>query len=61
MKAAVVQIGNSKGIRIPQVILDMCNIGEEVEIEMAECGIVLKPRSQVKNPLTAFPVLWAIK
>ena len=43
MKIPVVQIGNSKGIRIPQPILRQCNIDEEVELEVDRENIVLKP------------------
>jgi len=43
MRLAVVSIGNSKGIRIPKTILDKYKIGDSVEVEMREDGIVLKP------------------
>lgn len=43
MKVSVVQIGNSKGIRIPQSILKQCEIGDEVDLEIQDKSIVLKP------------------
>lgn len=43
MRLAVVSIGNSKGIRIPKTVLDKYQIGNSVEVEMREDGIVLRP------------------
>ena len=50
MQVNVVQIGNSKGIRIPKAILDQCRIGDQVELEVEEGRIILeaikrKPRA----------------
>ena len=36
MKAKLVSIGNSKGIRIPTAILKQCNIENEVDLEQKE-------------------------
>lgn len=43
MKISVIQIGNSKGIRIPQSILKQCDIEEEVDLEVQGKSIILKP------------------
>lgn len=49
MKAQVVQIGNSQGIRIPKVLLEESGIKGEVELEICPDGILIrnisKPRS----------------
>ena len=49
MKAQIVQIGNSQGIRIPKVLLEESGIRGEVELEICADGILLrnisKPRS----------------
>ena len=49
MKAQIVQIGNSQGIRIPKVLLEESGIRGEVELEICADGIlirnVVKPRS----------------
>ncbi|MBE7439153.1 MAG: AbrB/MazE/SpoVT family DNA-binding domain-containing protein [Spirochaetales bacterium] len=50
MKASVVRIGNSRGIRIPQPILEACGIEEEVNLRVQKRRIVLeaikaKPRA----------------
>ena len=43
MKAKIISIGNSKGIRIPKILLKQFNIHDQVEIETEEEGIVIKP------------------
>ncbi len=48
MRANIIQIGNSKGIRIPSVILKGLNIGKEVELGVQD-GILLV------NPITKKP------
>ena len=43
MKVNIVQIGNSKGIRIPASVLSQCNIGTEVEMKIENQKIVIIP------------------
>ncbi len=43
MKTKLVSIGNSKGIRIPMVILKQCNIGNEVDLRVEKEKIIIKP------------------
>lgn len=43
MKVKVVKIGNSKGIRIPKVLLRQTGIEEEVNLEVKNNQIILKP------------------
>jgi antitoxin MazE len=43
MKASIVSIGNSKGIRIPKPMLKECEIDTEVELTLEDKTIVLKP------------------
>jgi antitoxin MazE len=49
MKAQIVQIGNSQGIRIPKVLLEESGIRGDVELEICPDGILVrnvsKPRS----------------
>jgi flagellar motor switch protein FliG len=42
MRIPIVDIGNSKGIRIPQAILKQVQFGQEVEMEINEERITLK-------------------
>lgn len=43
MRATVVPIGNSKGIRIPKKILEECQIEKEVFLEVKNKNIIIKP------------------
>ncbi len=43
MKATIVPIGNSKGIRIPKIILEQCHIEKEVDLEVKDNNIIIKP------------------
>jgi len=43
MKIKIVKIGNSKGIRIPKVLLHQTGISEEVNLEVKNNQIILKP------------------
>lgn len=42
MKAQIIQIGNSQGIRIPKAVLEETGISGEVELEIAPEGILIK-------------------
>ncbi|MBP7793012.1 MAG: hypothetical protein KA120_08130 [Candidatus Goldbacteria bacterium] len=42
MKLQVVEIGNSKGVRIPKAILEQVKFDKEVELDVSEGKIVLK-------------------
>lgn len=43
MRADIVPIGNSKGIRIPKTILEQCHIKKEVVLEVEDDSIIIKP------------------
>jgi antitoxin MazE len=49
MKAQIVQIGNSQGVRIPKVLLEESGIRGDVDLEICPDGILIrnisKPRS----------------
>jgi len=42
MKATIVPIGNSKGIRIPRAILEQCHFTGEVNLEVRGDTLILK-------------------
>ncbi len=48
MKTRIVKIGNSKGIRIPKILLDQTELKDEVEISVDEDRLIIhrvqKPR-----------------
>ena len=43
VKARIVKIGNSQGVRIPKLLLDQADLGEEVELELQGEQIVIRP------------------
>ena len=47
MLVSVVQIGNSRGIRFPKLILDKFKVTDKMNMEVTEKGIILSP---VNNP-----------
>ncbi len=47
MQTDVVKIGNSKGIRIPAIILKECQIADKVEMEVHDGKIIIVP---ISNP-----------
>jgi len=55
VKAKLVRIGNSKGIRIPKTILEQCQIDDEVELEAKDnCLIIKSSHSPREGWETAF-------
>ena len=47
MRARVVRIGNSQGIRIPKPLLEQTGIADDVELEVEKNQIIIRP---VPNP-----------
>ena len=47
MKASIIKIGNSQGVRIPKPIIEQCGFREEVELEVHNHELVIKP---MKHP-----------
>jgi len=43
MKTRIVRIGNSQGIRIPKPLLEQTGLAGEVELEVQDSTIVIKP------------------
>jgi antitoxin MazE len=43
MRARIVRIGNSQGIRIPKPILEQSGIIEDVDIEVEDNQIIIRP------------------
>jgi antitoxin MazE len=49
VKARIVKIGNSQGVRIPKVLLDQADLGEEVELELQGEQIVIRPAHRARH------------
>ncbi|MGB7156871.1 MAG: AbrB/MazE/SpoVT family DNA-binding domain-containing protein [Tepidisphaeraceae bacterium] len=48
MKAKLVRIGNSRGIRLPKTIIAQYRFSDEIEIEARPDGLVLRPAQAVR-------------
>ena len=49
MDLSVIQIGNSKGIRLSKTLLEKYNSKDKIEIIMEKGYIILKPKSIPRN------------
>jgi antitoxin MazE len=49
MRARVIKIGNSQGLRIPKPILDQTGIIDDVEIEVEKNQIIIRPVKNVRE------------
>ncbi len=43
MKARIIKIGNSQGIRIPKPVLEQTGLGEQVEIVVEDGRLIIAP------------------
>ncbi len=49
MRTSIVRIGNSQGIRIPKVILEQCQLGPDVELEVENRKLIIRSASQPRQ------------
>lgn len=49
MELSVINIGNSKGIRLSKTILEKYNIQDKIELILEKGYIVLKPKAQPRQ------------
>lgn len=49
MKASIIQIGNSQGLRIPKPILKQCGFHTEVELEVHDKELIIKSTSRSRQ------------
>ena len=43
MKAELIRIGNSRGIRIPKAVLDQCGFRRQVEMRVEGASLIISP------------------
>lgn len=48
MKTNIIRIGNSQGIRIPKILLEQSRLGTEVELEVENEMIVIRPAARTR-------------
>ena len=46
MKSRIVQIGNSRGVRLPKVLLEQAQLADEVELDAEPGRIVIRRGSR---------------
>ena len=49
MIARIIKIGNSKGIRIPKLLLEQSGLRDEVELEVQNHNIIIRPKRCVRE------------
>jgi len=49
MKARIVKIGNSQGVRIPKLLLERSKLDEEVELEAMDNQIIIRSARQPRQ------------
>ena len=49
MRANIIRIGNSQGIRIPKILLEQSRLGTEVELEVENEMIVIRPATRPRQ------------
>ena len=54
MKAQLIRIGNSKGVRIPQALIDLYHLkeAEYLEMEQRQEGILIRPRKNSETKMS---------
>jgi len=49
MKAAIIKVGNSRGIRIPKPVLEQCGFEDEVEMHIHEKSLIISSPHQTRQ------------
>lgn len=49
MKARIVKIGNSRGIRLPKPLIEEARLGEDVELRVVATGLLIERRTQTRE------------
>ena len=49
VKTRIVKIGNSQGVRIPKLLLDQVDLGEDVELALQDNQIVIRSALPVRH------------
>jgi antitoxin MazE len=43
VRASIVRVGNSRGVRIPKHLIDECRLGDTVELSVVDGTLVIRP------------------
>jgi antitoxin MazE len=49
MKAELIRIGNSRGVRIPKPLIEQCGFGDKVEIRIERDRLIISPERRPRQ------------
>jgi antitoxin MazE len=49
MKASLIRIGNSRGIRLPRAVIEQCGFGQRVELRVEGDTLLITPAKAVRT------------
>jgi antitoxin MazE len=49
MKADLIRIGNSQGIRIPKAVIEQCGFGQRVEMRVEGASLIISPAKAARG------------
>lgn len=49
MRAELVRIGNSRGVRIPKPLIEQCGLGDRVELRIANDCLIISPERRPRQ------------
>jgi antitoxin MazE len=49
MRAELIRIGNSRGIRIPKPLIEQCGFGETVEVRVESDRLIISPERRPRQ------------
>jgi antitoxin MazE len=49
MKADLIRIGNSRGIRIPKPIIEQCRLGDTVDLRIEDDCLIISPQHKLRE------------
>ena len=49
MRADIIKIGNSQGLRLPKVILEQCGFGQSVELRVEGNCLIIEAISEIRS------------
>ncbi len=49
MRASIIRIGNSRGIRIPRALIDEAQLGQTVELSVVDGALVVRSAARARD------------
>lgn len=49
MKVTLIQIGNSRGIRLPKLLIEQAGLGDEVELQVQDGAIIISRTDKART------------